>query len=108
MVPSLYWFATGAGAIFRGDVFVVVFAQERVSCSTLDETAVCVAGCEDEMLARFQGWRKSVCLEEGTGALKLFVPLCCPGLNKVMAGLGFLIGERDGWVVHCDLCCCFG
>ena len=49
MVPSLDWFAAGAGPVFCGDMFVVVFAQERVSCSTLDEAAVCAAGGKGEV-----------------------------------------------------------
>ena len=49
MVPCLDRFAAGTGTVFSGDVFVVVFAQERVSCSALDEAAICVAGGKGEV-----------------------------------------------------------
>ena len=107
MIPCLDWFAARAGPIFCGDVFVVVFTQERVSCSTLDEAAIGVAGGKGEVFVGFKGRGESVGLEESAWLLELSVPRCCPGVNKELAGLGFFVGEGDGWVFYCDLCGCF-
>jgi len=88
-------------------VFVVVFAHEGVACAALNEAAVYDAGRMGEVFTRFQGRREPVCLKERAWALELFVPLCGPGRNEVLAGLGFLVREGDWWGIHCDFCRCF-
>jgi len=53
VVARLKWFATWAGAIFSGDVFVVVLTHKGVTCAALNEAAVNVAGCVGEVFVGF-------------------------------------------------------